>query len=381
MKSQPSNKKILLIITQGIWGGAQRYVFDLATHFPPNYEVSVAIGEPKGPPDLQQALLGSQTAQVKVLPLKKLVRAIRPLSDLLAIFELRHLIKAETPDTIHLNSSKAGIIGALAVIGLKNRPRVVYTVHGWVFLEPLSPMVRWLYKFLEKNTARFKDRIIVLSEKEKKIALTLGIPESKLTIIPLGIDQFTTLSPAAAQAELSPTLAAHKHQGPWIGTIANLFSTKGLDVLIEAAKTICAEQPNLHFFIIGTGPQKMALEKLIRAYHLETQVHLIGPKPKAACLLPAFDLFVLPSRKEGLPYTILEAMFVGLPIVATAVGGVSSVLANYPNSLLVPPNNTTALTKTIQTALNKFVLQPTALTKTVAITLATEMTTETLAQY
>lgn len=351
MKSQPKSPKILFVITQGIWGGAQRYVFDLATHLHPQLPTTVAIGESEGQVDLQTALEGMPGPHPEVFQLKQLVRAIRPFSDLRAIFELRELIKAQNPTLLHLNSSKAGIIGSLAVLGLKNRPKVIYTVHGWVFLEPLSPWVRWLYKFLEKHTASSKDHIIVLSEKEKKVALGLGIPESKLTIIPLGIDQPKFFSRSEARAQIRTLADLAKSQDQWIGTIANLFLTKGIDLLIAAAKNLITTRPNLHFFIIGSGPEKSKLEKLISQTNLKNHIHLLGSQTKAAELLPAFDLFVLPSRKEGLPYTILEAMSANLPIVATAVGGVSSLLTDYEQSFLVPPNNSQALTETIHNAL------------------------------
>lgn len=378
MKSQPVQTKILYLITQGIWGGAQRYVFDLATHLPPNFEVCVAVGETNGQSDLQKALQATPAAQVKIFGLNHLVRSIRPLTDLRAIFELRQLIKDQSPDILHLNSSKAGIIGSLATWGLKNRPRVIYTVHGWVFLEPLPPLVRWTYKFLEKQTARFKDHFIILSEKEKKISLSLGIPETKLTLIKLGIDLPTFPSKSQARNKLLKKIQLSETPTKWIGTIANLFPTKGLDLLIAASKTILKTQPKLHFFIIGSGPAKSLLEKQIRQLKLSRTVHLVGNQTEAAKLLPAFDLFVLPSRKEGSPYTILEAQSAGIPIVATAVGGVSELLTHYPNSRLSAPNNITALTEAILAGL---ALKNSTNQKTATVRTAAEMTKDTLAIY
>ena len=371
MKSQPESQKILLVITQGIWGGAQRYVFDLATHLPPEFQVTVAVGEPQGQPDLQQALKASKSPTVLVHQLNQLVRSVTPLTDLKAIFELRNLIKTQTPDILHLNSSKAGIIGSLATLGLPKRPKVIYTVHGWVFLEPLPRLTRWVYKFLEKQTARLKDQLIVLSEKEKKIGHGIGIPENKLTIIPLGIEPPLFLTKTQARAQLLKHTPRIKPPRQWIGTIANLFPTKGLDILITAAHTILKKNPHLHFFVIGSGPEKNSLEKLIQRLHLHANVHLVGAQPHAATLLPAFDIFVLPSRKEGLPYTILEALTAQIPIVATAVGGISGLLSEYPTGYLVPPNNAAALADTIQSALHaltkKRTINKTASVSTVAV--------------
>ncbi len=358
MKSQLANPKILYLITQGIWGGAQRYVCDLATHLPPNFSVGVAIGEASGPYDLQEALGQSSNQNIQLYQLKHLVRSIAPFKDFQAIREIRQLIKTTNPDIIHLNSSKAGIIGSLAILGLKHKPKVIYTVHGWVFLEPLSISVRKLYKFLEKTTSHLKDQIIVLSEKEQRIAQNLGIPENKLTILPLGITPPIFLPRKVAQKKIQTLSYLTKPPKLWIGTIANLYSTKGLDILIKAVPAILEINPEAGFFIIGTGPEEANLKKLITDQKLTTKVFLLGGLAKAATFLPAFDLFVLPSRKEGRPYTILEAMAAGLPIVATAVGGVSEMLTNYPAHWIALPNNQLELSAAIISALKNPISSP-----------------------
>lgn len=352
MKSQSNQTKILYIITQGIWGGAQRYVFDLSTNLSPaDFVITVAVGEEQGPQDLQQALKASNKPNLGIYQLHSLIRAISPIKDLRAIFEIRQLVKTLQPDILHLNSSKAGIIGSLAMLGLASKPKVIYTVHGWVFLEPLAVSVRRLYKFLEKLTARLKDTIIILSEKEKRVAQNLNIPESKLTIIPLGIKAPQFLTKNKAQLRLQKLSKQIRSPKLWIGTIANLFNTKGLDILIKSVPAILKEKPNARFYIIGSGPEEAQLKQLITRAQLSEKIFLLGAVPEAATLLPAFDLFVLPSRKEGLPYTILEAMAAGLPIVATTVGGISEVLANYPQRFLALPNNQLELTAAIIGAL------------------------------
>ena len=113
--------KLLYVITQGAWGGAQKYVFDLATSLADDFDVTVAIGEPDGVQDLQSRITLRQAqgrqyhvSRIKIMQLKHVVRRISPLHDFLAIFELRQLYKKIKPDIVHLNSSKASIIGSLA---------------------------------------------------------------------------------------------------------------------------------------------------------------------------------------------------------------------------------------------------------------------------
>ncbi len=346
-------KKILYIITQGEWGGAQRYVFDLATNLPPEFEVTVAVGEPGGRRELQEKLehVARNTHRVsnmKIIQLRHLVRRISLIHDALAIFELKKMYKQIKPDVIHLNSSKAGIIGSIAGHMLRDTcyVKIVYTVHGWVFNEPLAGWRKKLYFYLEKFTAPMKDGIIVLSNAERDQSHTeLAIPSKKITVIPHGISVPTEmLSKQAARDEL--TRLSHAKvplDTTWIGTIANYYPTKGLDVLIKAVAQKKQELGNISCLLIGDGPERTKLAGLIIKYGLEKIVYLVGIINDAWKYHPAFDVFVLPSRKEGLPYALLDAMAYKARIVTTNVGGIPSIVEDKKTGLLVPPDDPPAL--------------------------------------
>lgn len=325
----PEKKKtILYIITQAEWGGAQRYIFDLASRLKDEYDVIVAVGEPAGKHDLLTRL---NNEQIKTVQLRHLVRRISPIDDILAIYELSKLYKTIQPDIIHLNSSKAGVIGAIAAIGFTVKK--IYTAHGWAYLEPIPFYLRWLYLLMEKISAYLRDATIVLSEKEKNIALRYGTAKKdKIYVIPNGIDlnQLNFLSREEAREKL--TINSNKFA---IGTIANLYKTKGLKYLAEAVKKVDAE-----FFVIGEGAERKNLEKY-------GTLNLLGAKDSAYQYLKAFDIFVLPSVKEGFPYVILEAMASGLSIVATNVGALPEIITEKENGLLVPPANPEALAQAI----------------------------------
>ncbi|MBU0546384.1 glycosyltransferase family 4 protein [Patescibacteria group bacterium] len=388
-------KKILFVITQGVWGGAQRYVFDLATGLgAKDWEVFVAVGEPSGRRDLQEKLVACNaqrvTCNVKVVDLKYLVREISPWHDLLAVFELKKLYRDIKPDVVHLNSSKAGIIGSIAklftgytlhVTRRAFHATLAYTVHGWVFNEPLPSWKITLYVWLEKMTAKLKDKIIVLSPQDFEAGKNAGIPEGKMVIVPLGIimpekiltkdeargkikalrDSSATFFSARNDNEggsdgiaSSPALRAPRND-IWVGAIANLYKTKGLDVLVEAIHRIPDQVRNdkrICCFIIGEGPERNSLENLIKEYNLQNVVHLVGCIENASELLPAFDLFMLPSRKEGLPYVILEAMSQNIPIISTNVGGIPSLVEDKKTGLLVDPERPDLLSETILYALD-----------------------------
>ncbi len=359
-----SKLKLLFIITQGEWGGAQRYVYDLAINLADEFDVTVAVGEPNGKRDLQEKLRsGLRTTDygpaspagrlrtITVFQLKHLVRRISPWHDMLAFVELRKLYQDLKPDIVHLNSSKAGIIGSLAQLLLSTfdfrlSTRIVYTVHGWVFNEPMPFWRKKLYFYLEKLTAPMKDGIIVLSDAERDQSQTeLKIPSKKITVIPHGVSVPTKmLSKQAARDEL--TRLSHAKvplDTAWIGTIANYYPTKGLDVLIKAVAQKKQELGNISCLLIGDGPERTKLAGLIIKYGLEKIVYLVGIINDAWKLHPAFDVFVLPSRKEGLPYALLDAMAYKARIVATNVGGVPSIIENKKTGLLVPPDDPPAL--------------------------------------
>ncbi|OGH72777.1 MAG: hypothetical protein A2921_01480 [Candidatus Magasanikbacteria bacterium RIFCSPLOWO2_01_FULL_43_20b] len=359
-------RKILYVITQGEWGGAQRYVFDLATNLGQNFDITIAVGEPAGRLDLQNKLqswdMKRETNNISIVPLKYLIRSISPFHDTKAVFELAKLYKKIKPDIIHLNSSKAGLLGSLAKLLIINYSSlIIYTVHGWVFNEPTRKIGKIFYRFLEKLTARWKDKIIVLSPQDLLTGKQIGIPEKKLVEIPLGIEVPKFLIKEEARRFLDPRL---RGDDIMVGTIANLYLTKGLDILIEAVNLL-KRDPSAHppaggfsrnddvkFVVIGEGKERGRLENLIKKYKLENTVFLIGALDDAAQYLPAFDLFILPSRKEGLPYTLLEAMARGTPIIATNIGGVPSLINDGESGLLVESENSQQLADAILWAIN-----------------------------
>ena len=349
--------KILFVITQGVWGGSQRYVLDMAKELSKKHSVTVAIGEIHGSKDLQNQL-ASLKDTINVIQLKHLQRSISPIHDTLALFELQHLYKKIQPDIIHLNSTKAGLLGSLcAHIQKKFRrtnqssfPKVIYTVHGWIFLEPLPKFSKKLFTSLEQKTAHLKDAFIVLSEEEKKIGQQiLHIDDSKIKTIPLGISlPPIVLTKNEARSKIQSMVKTEIKHSEWIGTIAGLYKTKGLDIFIKSIAKNHTLQ-NKHYFILGEGPERKHLTNLIKLHHLENIIHLLGHIENASLLLPAFDLFVLPSRKEGLPYALLEAMNYELPIIATRVGGVSSLLQKYEAATVISPENEDELMKALAT--------------------------------
>jgi glycosyltransferase involved in cell wall biosynthesis len=331
-----TRKKLLFVITKSNWGGAQRYVYDLATHLNTEYDVAVAAG---GSGILFERL---QEKGIRTISLTALARDIEAKSDFAAFRELIRVFRDEKPDIVHLNSSKAGILGALAG-RIARIPRLVFTVHGWPFNEPVSSLsraFRWIASCATLLLCH--SRIIAVSHFDAMHA-PLGL---RMVTIHNGIEELAFLSREEAQKKLSLTDETHFV----IGTIAELHKNKGIDILVEALPHVS----NAVLVVIGEGEERKVLEEMIIRLKLETRAHLIGFMENAARVLPAFDLFVLPSRTEALGYVLLEAGFAGVPVAASTVGGIPEVIDDGLNGVLFPAYDSEALAK----AVNELIASP-----------------------
>ena len=294
-------RKVLYVITKSNWGGAQRYVFDLATNLPKqDFDVSVILG---GDGLLAQKLQQEKTSVYRSLFMQ---RDMSMLADIKSFFELYRLFKQIQPDVVHLNSSKAGGVGALAarMAGVKN---IIFTVHGLPEDEPRGVLGRLLIKVATRLTFALCDKVITVSKDNQR-----RVRGSVLIYNGIGPIVFGTGDTIRSAFPPGVTIT---------GTIGELNKNKNQVALIEEAK----QNPNMYVAIVGEGEMRSKLERLINKYNLNNRVKLFGFLP-AAEVLKGFDIFALPSLKEGLPYVLLEAKQAGLPIVANRVGGIGEIL-------------------------------------------------------
>ena len=344
MKSQQKKPTLLFVITQGHWGGAQQYVQTLAEKLSDDFTIHVAIGSDPTDNDLARRLPATTT----VHRLHHLRRSISPIHDAKAVRELRKLYKHIGPKIIHLNSTKAGILGGIAAQKL-TKTAVVYTIHGWVFNEPIPHIKKLLYKAIEQHTSKHKDIIITLSPQDSCVGKQIVKKYTTIREIPIGLGPTTLLAKKDAQVVLEKSINKNIDTGThWFGTIANLYKTKGYDVYLQAIANM-EKRNDCVFFCIGDGPEKDQLLRIKNTLNLE-HVHFIGAIENARSLLHAFDTFVLPSKKEGLPYTILEAMHAEVPVITTNVGGIPSLITHKETGLCVEPSNAKELTKALNYA-------------------------------
>lgn len=352
-------KRVLYVITKSAWGGAQRYVYDLATRLPSEqFNVAVACGG-EGP--LVEKL---KRAGMRIIPIPHFERDIDLRKELLTLFSLIKIFIRESPDIIHLNSAKAGGIGAVAGFVYKTLsairyllfahrplPRIIFTVHGWTFHEARPRWQRSFIIFFSWLGALFQDRIILVSRRDYASAQRLISPK-KLLLIFNGLVSAQLFSKSESRNFFAQNISAPAVDTDiLIGVIAELSKTKGLAHLLDAAAILKTRLPQTAFrvLIIGEGEERGGLEEKIRNLKLDGEVFLLGYIPEASRYLAGFDIFALTSVKEGLPYALMEAMSAGLPVVATRVGGVPDLIRDQKNGIIVPPKDPIAIATALQT--------------------------------
>lgn len=346
-----------LLITQGHWGGAQQYVFDLATHLAAVAHVIVGIGSPTRSHDLQQRLAQWNAAHtdtpIIVEQLTHLVREISPIHDVRALAEIRQFATRHHLDILHCNSAKATVLGSLATQHMSLRR--VTTVHGFTSTEPLSWTRRTLYRTLERCASQSTDLIICPDRASLHYAKEMfHIPESRLALIPHTRTDITFLSRDAARAAL-----AHHIGTPItktiqiIGSIANFYRVKNQSLLLKSFAQLAVHHPDAICILIGDGSERAALEQLRASLACAQRIFFTGTIENAATLLKGFDVFALTSDKEGYPYVLLEARAAGIPIVVRAVGGCAELVEGVRNATCLTDSTPTALTSALEHALTQ----------------------------
>jgi len=350
-EKRETKSKILYVITKGNFGGAQRYVYDLATGLPKDrFDTIVACGNKDG--NILQQKLSLQN--VSTITLENSEREINLKNDLKTVRDLIKIIKREKPAVIHLNSSKIGVLGALAVLYVKltstHCPKSIFTAHGWAFNEPSRPLFsKIIYYVAHYFTVIITDFTIAVSEKSKKDITYLPFIDCKIKVIYNGIADFDTLP----KNEARQILSAQDSNKIIIFSIAELHNNKGLDVALKALSSLPKEiKEKIIYCIAGNGEEKENLEKMISELGITEIVKLLGFVSEAKKLLSGADIFLLPSRTENFPYAILEAGMKGLPVIASSVGGIPEVIDDMQNGILVHPRNPKEIAEAISYLLN-----------------------------
>jgi glycosyltransferase involved in cell wall biosynthesis len=317
---------VLLVITLAEVGGAQSYVAALLPALVGSFDVTVAA---HGLGPLREAAASSGA---QFVPLVHVRRAINPWRDLAGLLELVRLLRRERPDIVHASSSKAGVLARMAA-ALTGVPIRIFTAHGWAFGARGGTTSR-LYRWADRLMRPLTTVTICVAERELEAGVAARTCDAAATVV----------IPNAVDVRGAPTVAGER-ETPRIVTVGRLKAPKDFQTLARALSLL--PQGSFEAEIVGDGPDRPELERRLRGLGLTESVRLAGSRDDVPALLAAADVFVLSSRSEGAPVSVLEAMAAGLPVVATRVGGVPELVEDGQTGFLVPPGDPAALTRVL----------------------------------
>jgi glycosyltransferase involved in cell wall biosynthesis len=342
-KTQSKSKKVLYMITKSNFGGAQKYVYELACKAKERgFDVAVALG---GNGILVHKL---KDCDIPVYQIERLGRDIGFFSEIKSFFEIIKLLKKIRPDVLHLNSSKIGGMGSLAA-RICFVPEIIFTVHGWAFNENRSWISKLIIKILYWITVFLSHKSIAVSETTKKQAENIPfyfLIKNKVVVINNGISGVFFFEKDYVRNFFQEKFAISREDFV-IGTLAELHTVKGLDFLIASAKILNEQNKKIKILVFGEGQEKNKLEKMIQDLKLQDVFILGGFIKNGSQYLKGFDIFILPSLSEAMPLSILEAGQAGLPVISTNVGGIPEIIENKKTGLLINPGSEKEITDAI----------------------------------
>ena len=314
-------RTVLIISTNADRAGAPCHVRDLVLALNDRFHFVVAFGE-NGP---IRSVLAERGVETYVAP--GLRSAISPLKDLRVIRELRAYIRATRPDVIHVHSSKASLVGRIA--GWLEGIPVVYTVHGWGFGAGRPALQSAIVWASERLTRGMVAKYLAVSEADDRSGRrALGLKGDLILAVPNAVvDDAPRANPRQADRFImvARTDVAKDHQ--------------------TALRAFALARTSMRFALVGDGTDDPAFVSIANdwAGAATGRIELLGGRSDVAALLSGSAVFVLASKYEGLPLSILEAMRAGLPVIASRVGGVPELIVDGVTGRLVPPGDHEAL--------------------------------------
>ncbi len=265
---------------------------------------------------------------------------------LIAPLALAHRIAELRPQIVHTRLWTADAVAGIAA-RLGGKPAMVATIEGNYFraddVTGVARGRRSVASRVYRSVYRLFDRVVAVSEATAEDLIRragLKVSRERIIVIPTGIDA-ATAAQSACGAQVPGGASAWSR--PRLVCVANLFPIKGHEVLLAAMVLVRRVQPTAHLLLVGDGPLRQHLQQFVATLGLDASVTLLGERRDALGLIHAADVVVLPSNSEGTPRVLLEALSLGRPIVATAVGGVPELLQGGQVGRLVPPRNPAAM--------------------------------------
>ncbi len=314
--------KVLVAIASAELGGGTTHVLQLLDGLDRGAWSLTLLCDPTGP-----LVDAARARDIEVVTLPFMRRRLQ----VKLVRDLRRMLSRERFDLVHAHGSRAGFALSLAGVARASMPPLVYTEHGLSVNVPRGPILARFARAAEARTVRAAERIIALSESTRgAIAALDSTAADRTRVIPHAISPH---EPLRSRNELRREIGVAPNV-TLIGTVCRLSAPKAPHDLVAAAEAVCAQRDDVHFLVVGDGPLRARTEA--HALRANLPFTFLGDRDNARMWLEAMDVFCLTSHWESLPLSILEAMAAGLPIVATRVGGVETLVGSDGGGILVP---------------------------------------------
>lgn len=328
----PDMFSVLHVAETGGWAGGEAYLLRLATTLDRRrFRLAVVVPE-RGPLATRLDALGVPTWEV---PLTRRLVSVGALCRLIAVFRREH------PAIVQSHGARSNVYTRLAA-RLVGVPIVLSTVHNSLFDYGVGTVRRHIYVLAERLTSPLAHRIIAVSRAvAHDLVHRYGISADRVIVIQNGIDA-SAFAPQRPRASVLAELGL-RPEDRLIGIVGRMTPQKGHDLLLQALHLLAPRFPRLRCLIIGDGPLEPRLKRQAQELGLTPHCIFMGARSDVADLLSVLEIAVLPSRSEGLPFALLEAMALGKPVVATRVGGNAEAVEEGQTGLLTPPEDSDAI--------------------------------------
>lgn len=335
--------EVAQIVTRFIAGAGGVALRGAASLDPARYHVTIVTGE--GDVLLDQARAAGMSAIVE----PSLVSPISPHDDRTALRRLTEICTAGGYDVVHTHSAKAGALGRIAAYRA-GVPVIVHSYHGFPFHDFQSPVRRAAYVAIERQLSRITDVVLAIGSGVATEALRrkLARPTALRTVTPVVDGTAVVRTPQSRRA--ARMLLGLPDSVPVVGTVGRIDYQKAPEQLVSAVAGL--RHRDAVAVWVGSGPEEEQVRQLVHSLGLTARFMLTGQRRDVAQLLPAFDVFAMTSRYEGLPCAVVEAMRCGVPVIATAVNSVPDLVIPGETGILVPPGQPAAIAEAIDALLD-----------------------------